>query len=60
MEEENMRQHRDYLHTEEQRRFRAQILRPTIDGPILRLLSRKEKDLSVQLVVSVPTLQAHE
>ncbi|KAJ6494617.1 YL1 nuclear protein-domain-containing protein [Mycena vitilis] len=50
-EEGNIVQHRDYLKLEEEKRRRARVVRPTVQGPLLRWLSRAE---DVQVVVPPP------
>ncbi|KZT24716.1 YL1-domain-containing protein [Neolentinus lepideus HHB14362 ss-1] len=49
MEEGNTREHRDYLLHEEEKRKRARVVRASIQGPLLRWISRKE-----EIKVSVP------
>ncbi|KAH7920491.1 hypothetical protein BV22DRAFT_1098016 [Leucogyrophana mollusca] len=49
-EEGNIVEHRDYLKLEEEKRARARVVRPTIEGPMLRWVSRKEQ-------VKIPQLQ---
>ncbi|KIJ04804.1 hypothetical protein PAXINDRAFT_104010 [Paxillus involutus ATCC 200175] len=41
-EEGNIIEHRDYLRLEEEKRARARVVRQSIDGPVLRWISRKE------------------
>jgi hypothetical protein len=43
MEEGNVIQHRDYLVLEEEKRKRARVIRATIEGPLLRWVSRIEE-----------------
>ncbi|KAJ7650579.1 YL1 nuclear protein-domain-containing protein [Roridomyces roridus] len=50
-EEGNIVQHRDYLKIEEEKRRRARVVRPTVEGPLLRWVSRKEE---VTMVVPPP------
>ncbi|KAJ7903730.1 YL1 nuclear protein-domain-containing protein [Mycena olivaceomarginata] len=42
-EEGNIIQHRDYLKLEEEKRRRARVVRPTVQGPLVRWLSRVEE-----------------
>ncbi|KAJ7581030.1 YL1 nuclear protein-domain-containing protein [Mycena floridula] len=42
-EEGNIVQHRDYLKLEEERRRKARVVRPSIQGPLVRWVSRKEE-----------------
>ncbi|KAF8898332.1 YL1 nuclear protein-domain-containing protein [Infundibulicybe gibba] len=42
-EEGNIVEHRDYLQIEEEKRRRAQVVRTTVEGPLLRWVSRKEE-----------------
>ncbi|KAF9235858.1 YL1 nuclear protein-domain-containing protein [Melanogaster broomeanus] len=41
-EEGNIVEHRDYLRLEEEKRARARVVRQSIEGPVLRWISRKE------------------
>ena len=41
-EEGNIVEHRDYLKIEEEKRKRARVVRPTIDGPLIRWISKTE------------------
>jgi hypothetical protein len=41
-EEGNIVEHRDYLKMEEEKRKRARVIRPTIDGPLVRWVSKTE------------------
>jgi len=43
-EEGNLRQHRNYLRNEEERRKRAQVVRPIVQGPLLRWISKEGED----------------
>ncbi|TFK47919.1 hypothetical protein OE88DRAFT_1738049 [Heliocybe sulcata] len=43
MEEGNTREHRDYLSREEEKRKRARVVRTSIQGPLLRWISKKEE-----------------
>ncbi|KIK94688.1 hypothetical protein PAXRUDRAFT_827755 [Paxillus rubicundulus Ve08.2h10] len=52
-EEGNIIEHRDYLRLEEEKRARARVVRQSIDGPMLRWISRKE---TVKVEVKPPTL----
>jgi len=51
IEEGNIREHRDYLKNEEERRKRARVVRTTIEGPKLRWVSKVE---DVKVVVPPP------
>ncbi|KAK7055451.1 YL1 nuclear protein-domain-containing protein [Favolaschia claudopus] len=42
-EEGNIIQHRDYLKIEEEKRRRVRVVRPTVEGPLLRWTSRGER-----------------
>jgi hypothetical protein len=42
-EEGNIREHRDYLKNEEEKRKRARVVRTTIEGPKLKWVSKTEK-----------------
>ncbi|TFK28347.1 hypothetical protein FA15DRAFT_701025 [Coprinopsis marcescibilis] len=42
-EEGNIREHRDYLKTEEEKRKQARVVKQTITGPVLRWVSRIEE-----------------
>ncbi|KAJ7494564.1 hypothetical protein B0H11DRAFT_2002386 [Mycena galericulata] len=42
-EEGNIVEHRDYLKLEEEKRRRARVVRPTVEGPLLRWVSRMEE-----------------
>ncbi|EGO19422.1 hypothetical protein SERLADRAFT_453395 [Serpula lacrymans var. lacrymans S7.9] len=42
-EEGNIIEHRDYLKLEEEKRARARVIRPHIEGPMLRWVSRAEE-----------------
>ncbi|KAF7330398.1 hypothetical protein MVEN_02478300 [Mycena venus] len=55
-EEGNIIQHRDYLKLEEEKRRRARVVRPTVDGPLVRWLSRVEE---VKVVVPPPQPPAY-
>jgi hypothetical protein len=44
MEEGNVAQHRDYLSIEEEKRRRAKPVRPTVQGPLVRWVSRIEHE----------------
>lgn len=44
MEEGNIIQHRDYLVLEEEKRKLARVVRPTIEGPLLRWISKVEEE----------------
>ncbi|KAJ7104311.1 YL1 nuclear protein-domain-containing protein [Mycena belliarum] len=43
-EEGNIVEHRDYLKLEEEKRRRARVVRPAVEGPLLRWVSRVEED----------------
>ncbi|TFK71726.1 hypothetical protein BDN72DRAFT_869835 [Pluteus cervinus] len=43
-EEGNIIEHRDYLKNEEEKRKRARVIRTTIDGPVIRWVSKTEKE----------------
>lgn len=42
-EEGNIVEHRDYLKLEEDKRRRARVVRPTVEGPLVRWMSRVEE-----------------
>ncbi|KAJ7674158.1 YL1 nuclear protein-domain-containing protein [Mycena rosella] len=50
-EEGNIVEHRDYLKLEEEKRRRARVVRPAVQGPLLRWVSRVEE---VKVVVPPP------
>jgi hypothetical protein len=43
MEEGNIKEHRNYLEIEEEKRKRARLVRTTVEGPLLRVVSKAEK-----------------
>ncbi|KDQ55010.1 hypothetical protein JAAARDRAFT_38117 [Jaapia argillacea MUCL 33604] len=51
MEEGNISEHRNYLSLEEEKRKRARVVRASVEGPLLRWLSRGEE---VQVQVDPP------
>ena len=51
-EEGNIIDHRDYLKVEEERRKRARVVRTTIEGPLIRWISRREE---IKVVVPPPS-----
>jgi hypothetical protein len=53
MEEGNMAQHRDYLVIEEEKRRRARVVRPTVEGPLLRWVSKTGEE-SVLIAADAP------
>ncbi|KAH7884103.1 YL1 nuclear protein-domain-containing protein [Phlebopus sp. FC_14] len=54
-EEGNIIEHRDYLLLEEEKRARARVVRKSIEGPVLRWISRKEQvKVPVQPIQPVP------
>ncbi|KAH7910015.1 YL1 nuclear protein-domain-containing protein [Hygrophoropsis aurantiaca] len=53
-EEGNIVEHRDYLKLEDEKRARAHVVRPTVEGPLLRWISRKEE---VKIPLPPPVLQ---
>ncbi|KAJ6513450.1 YL1 nuclear protein-domain-containing protein [Mycena sanguinolenta] len=55
-EEGNIIQHRDYLKLEEEKRRRARVVRPTVQGPLVRWLSRVEE---AKIVVPPPPPPAY-
>jgi len=55
-EEGNIREHRDYLKNEEEKRKRARVVRTTIEGSKLRWVSRLE---DVKTVVPAPEIAPH-
>lgn len=55
-EEGNIREHRDYLKNEEEKRKRARVVRTTIEGPKLRWISRTEK---VKVPIPPPLITPH-
>ena len=50
-EEGNIVEHRDYLKNEAEKRKRARVVRTTIEGPLLRWISKKEE---IKVAVSPP------
>ncbi|KAG5636002.1 hypothetical protein H0H81_009429 [Sphagnurus paluster] len=54
-EEGNIVEHRDYLKVEEEKRRRARVVRPAVEGPRLRWVSRAEE---VRVRVVVPSAPA--
>lgn len=44
MEEGNIRDHRDYLSIEEEKRKQARLVRTAVKGPLLRWVSRREEE----------------
>ncbi|KAF9007929.1 YL1 nuclear protein-domain-containing protein [Cyathus striatus] len=52
-EEGNLVEHRDYLKLEEEKRARARVVRKTVDGPLVRWVSRVE-DVTEVLQPSLP------
>ncbi|KAI0791781.1 YL1 nuclear protein-domain-containing protein [Abortiporus biennis] len=61
MEEDNIKEHRNYLVLEEEKRARARVERMSINGPLLRVVSRIEDErVRVELPPqpSVSTIQA--
>lgn len=57
MEEGNMTEHRDYLRTEEEKRARAaNLVRETVQGPLLRWVSRIEEVKIIHLEPAPPPL----
>ncbi|KAJ7726064.1 YL1 nuclear protein-domain-containing protein [Mycena maculata] len=50
-EEGNIVEHRDYLRVEEEKRRRARVVRPAVQGPLVRWVSRVEE---VKVVVPPP------
>lgn len=52
-EEGNIVEHRDYLMLEEEKRKRARVVRATIDGPLLRWVSKGE-EVKVQVASEPP------
>ncbi|RXW18998.1 hypothetical protein EST38_g6858 [Candolleomyces aberdarensis] len=50
-EEGNIREHRDYLKNEEEKRKQARVVRATVKGPLLRWVSKVEE---VKVVVEPP------
>lgn len=57
MEEGNISEHRNYLTLEEEKRRRARVVRTTVQGPLLRYISRKEeiKVMVQPVAVSMPS-----
>ncbi|KAF5376895.1 hypothetical protein D9615_007200 [Tricholomella constricta] len=53
-EEGNIVEHRDYLKIEEEKRRRARVVRATIDGPLIRWISKGEE---IKVVVPPPPAQ---
>lgn len=45
MEERNVIEHRDYLKTEDEKRQRARLVRPTIEGRLVRWVSKVEEEI---------------
>ncbi|KAH8101447.1 YL1 nuclear protein-domain-containing protein [Cristinia sonorae] len=54
MESGNVKEHRNYLATEEEKRKRARLSRTAVDGPLLRWVSKTEK---VKVMVETPQQQ---
>ncbi|KAK0228776.1 YL1 nuclear protein-domain-containing protein [Armillaria fumosa] len=52
-EEGNIVEHRDYLKLEEEKRKRARVVRDSVEGPLLRWISRGE-DMKIQVEVTPP------
>ncbi|KAK0196869.1 YL1 nuclear protein-domain-containing protein [Armillaria mellea] len=52
-EEGNIVEHRDYLKLEEEKRKRARVVRDSVEGPLLRWISRGE-DIKIQVEVTPP------
>jgi hypothetical protein len=50
-EEGNILEHRNYLSTEEERRQRAKVTRPVVQGPVLRWVSRVEERPVPEIIV---------
>ncbi|KAF8168441.1 YL1 nuclear protein-domain-containing protein [Crassisporium funariophilum] len=50
-EEGNIVEHRDYLKNEAEKRKRARVVRTTVEGPLLRWISKKEE---VKVLVPLP------
>ncbi|KAF9466890.1 YL1 nuclear protein-domain-containing protein [Collybia nuda] len=55
-EEGNIVEHRDYLQNEEEKRKRARVVRATVQGPLLRWVSRGEE---IKVIVPPPTTSAY-
>ncbi|KAJ7475652.1 YL1 nuclear protein-domain-containing protein [Mycena latifolia] len=55
-EEGNIVEHRDYLKLEEEKRRRARVVRPAVEGPLLRWVSRVEE---VKVVVPPPPVYTY-
>jgi YL1 nuclear protein len=52
-EEGNTSEHRNYLRLEEEERAKARVVKPTIDGPVLRWISKKET-ININVEVQLP------
>lgn len=55
-EEGNIVEHRDYLKNEEEKRKRARVVRATVEGPLLRWVSRGEE---IKVIVPPSTMPAY-
>jgi len=44
-EEQNIIEHRDYLKTEDEKRERARLVRPVIEGRLVRWVSKVEEEV---------------
>ncbi|KAJ6544854.1 YL1 nuclear protein-domain-containing protein [Mycena vulgaris] len=55
-EEGNIVEHRDYLKLEEEKRRRARVVRPAVEGPLVRWVSRVEE---VKVVVPPPPVYGY-
>ena len=44
MEDGNIREHKNYLQIEEEKRKKARVIRESVEGPLLRWISRVEKE----------------
>ncbi|EIW86247.1 hypothetical protein CONPUDRAFT_161045 [Coniophora puteana RWD-64-598 SS2] len=47
-EEGNIVEHRDYLRLEEEKRAKARVVRPSISGPVLRWISKREETTVIE------------
>jgi vacuolar protein sorting-associated protein 72 len=54
MEEGNVIQHRDYLMIEEEKRKRARVVRATVEGPLMRWVSKAEEVIVKEYLPPIP------
>lgn len=60
MEEGNVIQHRDYLKLEEEKRRRARVVRATVEGPVLRWVSKIEEVTVREDAPALPSTSSHD